>query len=285
MVTQGTQPQGASLGDLGDGGGLLTIIGGKYEYKPYTAPDQTVTNNLQATMKMRSEGGKEFDWGLNVGTADNWQPSADGMEALPLRDGGKISKQSGFGFFLQEMQNAGFPSNRLTTRLDCLFGVVFESHNLAPSGKTQGGEDRKPVMVPKAVVSLPGESVGAGVSVNGNTNASAPPSVSAPAPPTVPPTVPITVPQVPAPPITPPPAPPTTPQAMDNTVDALVMEIVADMGNSFGLSDVMSKIAAKYSDNTAVRDGLMGHVFSEEFKATLTGAGFSVDEAGNVSKG
>ncbi len=263
---QGQARQGASFTDMSDGGGVLTITGGKFEYNMYEG-----NNNVQAKLKMQSAGGKDFEWSLNVGSAEFWEPSADGLEAWPLRENGKISKSSGFGFFLQELLNAGFPENRLTNRLDSIFGVVFESHNLAPAGKTQDGSERKATMVPAVVINLPGDvrqvqtnGVGSAPVPNVAPPTVVPPTVAAPAPPTIPNTM-------------------AAPGGVANLAD-LGLNIVMELGNNFNLSDMMPKIAANHASDPPTRDALMGHVYREEFKGTLSGAGFTVGANGGVSK-
>jgi hypothetical protein len=261
--------QAASLNpdDLGQGGlfdALLTVKAAKFQHNTFTPTTganagQTI-KNFEAKITYLKEDGNTADWTYSVGAGDSWNASDDGLSALPVREGGKLSASSAFGTFLQELVSAGFPKNRLTARLDSLYGVQFQS-----VGKTRkGDEDGKAVLVAKLVVKLPGEVAGhVGAAVNAPSMPSMP---SMPVPPT--PSKPA-MPSVPTAPVAP---------HTNGTGDAgqLALTVALELGSNFTLQQVMMGIMANHATD-ANRDAAAGYVFTPQFTQLLQGAGYQVN--------
>jgi len=265
MVDQ-TQQVGASFNpeDFGQGGlfdALLTIKSGLFQHNTFTPTEgpnagQEV-KNLEAKITYTKEDGNDAEWTYSVGPADSWNPSKDGLSAVPIKDGGKISQSSAFGTFLFELLNAGFPGNRMSSgRLDALFGTQFQSQGVVRKGAEAGS---KQVLSAKLVVGVPGEVAG------GNTASVAtppvPPTPSAPAVSTPPPT------------------------ASNGAVDVGQLAMTSALNlkrDTFTLQDVMAQVMQDLASDPS-RDAAAGHVFTPEFTGLLQGAGYTVSQY-NVSK-
>lgn len=269
MVQAQTQYQAASLNpdDLGQGGlfdTVLTLKSAKFAHRDFDGG-----RNFGVVVEYIKEDGNVSEWSYSVGAADAWIPSEDGMSAIPTREGGKISANSAFGIFLKELVNAGFPKNRVSARLDSLFGVQFQSHSFTPSGTGMDGSARKGILAAKLVTLVPGEAVSG---VNGTGSVPVPPSM--PTPPTP------SNPAVPTPPTT-----PSAPVAQSSGVDALgvALGIAQGLGDSFKLTDVMGQVMTQYANDKDTMDAVSGVIFTPQFSQMLTGAGYTVSGQ-NVSK-
>lgn len=268
MVNQ-TQVQPASLNpdDLGAGGifdALLTIKSGEFRHNTFTpteGPDKGKSiRNFEVKMTYIKEDGTDVEWTYSVGAADAWNPSADGLSALPTKDGGKISQTSAFGTFLTELVNAGFPKNQLTGSLDSMFGTQIQSVGMTRKGAEAGS---KQVLVAKLVVGIPSE-------VGGNHGVT-PPTPSRPATPKAPSKAQPKVVVLAA----------TSNGTGNAQEDALTS--AQKLGDTFKLPDVMTQTMLDYAEDEARRDAAAGYVFQPAFLETLAGAGYSVDGV-NVSR-
>ena len=255
MVTQPT-PAGLSSDDLGSGGifdALLTIIDANYVVTKFDSG-----NVFGAKFIYGTEDGNQAEWSYNVGDASSWSASTDGKTALGVREGQKISGNAAFGFWLKEIETAGFPKNRKTASLSCFIGTQFQSHGLVPPGQNMEGAARKAVLVAKQVVKLPGEVVAATAAIPAGM-----------------PTPPMTIPTM----ITPPMAVaelPVTPQTPSNNGVVSAFDLALQMGDSFTLPELMTKVMALYPD-AAQGSAAAGQVFMPEFEQQLVSAGYQVD--------
>jgi len=266
MVNQ-TQVQPASLNpdDLGAGGifdAVLTIKSGLFQHNKFT-PESGMNagqevNNFEAKITYTKEDGTDAEWTYSVGAGDAWNPSADGLSAIPTKEGGKLSQSSAFGTFLTELVNAGFPKNRMTSSLDSMFGTSFESVGVTRKGAEAGS---KQVLVAKLVVGVPNQDVQTTVT---------PPTPSKPATPKAPPKA----------------SKQDTSQVSNNgtgTAQEDALTSAQQLGDSFRLPDVMAQTMEDYAEDEARRDAAAGYVFQPAFLETLTGAGYTVDGI-NVSR-
>ena len=266
MVSQNRQPVGMGVEDLGQGGifeAVLTIKSAKFGTRQFDGGNA----NFGVTMTYTKDDGHDVEWSYSVGDATAWEATPDGLGAIALRDGGKISKSSAFGVFLTELSNAGFPDNRRTGSLDFMFGTTFQSKSFVPEGTNMEGGARKAILTPGVVLSLPGEVAGntAGVKAAG---LSAPP-----------------VPPTPSSPALPPSAPVSAPVASNGVGDAgsNALSSALKLGDNYTLQGVMAQVMQDLATDPASRDAAAGYVFTPEFVALLGGAGYAVSGY-NVSK-
>jgi len=288
MVTQ-TQTQFASLNPetFSEGGGPpvdrnLLVNSARFEYFEYENREGQKGNKTFAIhLHLTDDDGNEFHQRYSIGSPDRWVPSQDGKKAQPVGHTSGISKSSNAGVFLTELVNAGFPANRLSDDISCLDGLYFLSHGV-PEPKRQGlnrqeqsqqQQRERVILVPKAILRLPGEAA---------SSVQAPPP---PAPPVPPPSANPTVPQPPTPsqPATPP-SPPAPSSNGDATGKALemAMKVAGETNNTFTLQNVMVKVMQEMATDPN-RDMVAGHLFTPEFATTLQQAGFTVS-GHNVSK-
>ncbi len=180
------------------------------------------------------------------------------LDAMGVREGQKISGNAAFGFWLKEIETAGFPKNRKTASLSCFIGTQFQSHGLVPPGQNMEGAARKAVLVAKQVVKLPGDAVAATAAI----------PVGMPTPPMSVPQAPVTPPQAP---VTPPSSNGTVPSPLD------IVSIVAAANNgNFTLQQVMAEVMIVYATEPN-RDAMAGSVFTPEFTQQLLGSGYTVE--------
>lgn len=270
------QPVGLGSDDLGQGGlfdAVLTIKSAKFQHRDFDGSFNG-GRNFGVTLVYLKEDGTDQEWSYSVGDAAAWMATEDGLGAVPLKEGGKISQNSAFGVFLTELENAGFPKNRKTSTLDCLFGVQFQSKSFVPAGTNMEGGARKAILAPGLVTLLPGE-----VSGQQAQGFAAAPSMPVPPTPNAPATTTATTPTAPPPP------PVTSPVSPNGTADVgqLALTSALKLGDTFTLQAIMAQTMQDYADNPTDRDAAAGFVFTPPMVELLTGAGYKV-EGYQVSK-
>jgi hypothetical protein len=289
MVQQQVIGIGASLNpdDASQGGvydAVLVLKSGRFEHTQFKSGDKA----LQFKVVYSREDGSDFEWGYNVGGADRWKPSDDKLSAVAIdpltgqaREDGKFSINSAFMTFVKELVNAGFPQNRLTTKVDCMFGVQFLSYAHKPSGTGFDGQERSDILAAKQVLGLPGEAaVGVGVGAGIGAAAVSVPTMPVPTMPTVPNAsapVPPAAPTIPAMPVQ---APPTIPASSNGVaaagdIGSLALAAAQKLGSSFTKQQVMAQCMQDYASHPN-RDTVAGYAFNPEFDAVLVGAGYTV---------
>jgi hypothetical protein len=271
MVNQNRQLVG--MEDLGQGGifeAVLTVKEAYFDVKQFDSGNSA----FQVSMTYTKEDGQDVHWSYNVGDAANWDMTPDRLGAIPLRHGGKISKNSTFGVFLTELANAGFPNNRRTNTLDFLVGTTFQSKSFVPEGTNMDGGPRKEVLVPGLIISLPGEDAG---------KAATAPWDEAPVARQLPPTPSTPVPSKPVAPVQQ--AMPSAPVASNGTaaVSGLALSAALKLGDHYTLQGVMAQVMQDLAGDPLNRDAAAGFVFNPEFAKLLSGAGFQVNGY-NVSR-
>lgn len=100
---------------------VVRVIGAKFCMFDYSGKAAVAAPAIDLTLE-RSNGDKvEQYW--TVGRAEDWRPSENGKELIPISGKNNISKQSNAGIFLISLINAGFPAARITSDITCIEGL------------------------------------------------------------------------------------------------------------------------------------------------------------------
>jgi len=143
------------------------IVGAKFVRTDYAGKRTDSVPALCLTFRNDEDAdGKPFDQHFSVGKAEDWAPSADGETLLAIGKKTALNGNSNTAILFRHMEAVGVPEDLLdaaSLKISALVG--FKAHwNNVPIKREIGGESKDTkVLVPTALIALPGETAAAAV--------------------------------------------------------------------------------------------------------------------------
>lgn len=142
MATE-EQKVGASF-DPEDAGGSSLFENGravitKARVVSFNAKSGESYTNIDVTYK--ADDRDEFTEHYMLGKVSEWVPSADGKQAIPTRDGGKVWNKSDAFKLTKSLRDAGFP--KLGADISVLDGLDVQLNRVTTDGKYTGNDGKE----------------------------------------------------------------------------------------------------------------------------------------------
>ena len=129
----------------------------------FTKKDGTKVGKEQTAAIITYEAdGSEWEDPYVIGNPDNWKVSSDGQTPVSVYDGGKITKNSDFGFFLEQFISAGGGQYFVNDKLSDLIGLQVHINQVQKGDVTR--KDGTPYTV--AVITSIAGKVGAAPNID-----------------------------------------------------------------------------------------------------------------------
>ena len=142
-------------------GGLIQDVDAtltSIRFKEYTYPSGQIT--IAAVGALTLDAGDEYEQVWSVGSPEEWEIEDDG-EMVGNRNGKTgINDNSNFGMFARELEPAGFPMNKLDSKISILDGLKAHWIRKAQPKRAglQGADEReRTTLVPEKIIKLPWE--------------------------------------------------------------------------------------------------------------------------------